>query len=150
MQFFKWFSRGAIALGMLHFLALPLQAQTPIRNGVVLYNQMRALEQQQANRVVSSGVLADLETDPNFVGDFQLIFDTAASILDGYVIVERGGFFPENAGIPREQQLTRSEAIYYVFMLENENELVLYRSPLNNTSEYFIRTTGVAPLVTPL
>lgn len=134
----------AIAIGLLNLITAPLDAQIETRRGVMLYDQARGLEQQQSYRITSSGVLADLETDPNFVGDFQTIYDAAATILDGYTPVTRGGYFPENAGIPREQQLTQSEAVYRVFSLNDGNELILYRSPLTNTSEYFIRIPDTA------
>ncbi|MGB3612757.1 MAG: hypothetical protein WBA10_03115 [Elainellaceae cyanobacterium] len=89
--------------------------------------------------VVSQGMLADIESDPNFAGDFQAIYDEAFAILDGYTLVQRGGYFPENAGIPREEQLTPTQAVYRLFNLENGNRLTLYRSPTENTSRYFIQ-----------
>jgi hypothetical protein len=116
-------------------------AQTELRSGVVQLIQLREFAQRGTN-TLSYGTLADLQVDPNFTGDFQSIVNTAATILDGYTIVNRGGFFPENAGIPRNQQLTRSEAVYRVYALDNGYELVLFRTPTENTSEYFIRTTS--------
>jgi hypothetical protein len=116
-------------------------AQTELRSGVVQLVQLREFAQRGSN-TLSYGTLADLQVDPNFTGDFQSMVNTAAAILDGYTIVNRGGFFPENAGIPRNQQLTRSEAVYRVYALENGYELVLFRTPTENTSEYFIRITS--------
>jgi hypothetical protein len=116
-------------------------AQTELRSGVVQLVQLREFAQRGSN-TLSSGTLANLQVDPNFTGDFQSMVNTAATILDGYTIVNRGGFFPENAGIPRNQQLTRSEAVYRVYALDNGYELVLFRTPTENTSEYFIRTTS--------
>jgi hypothetical protein len=130
---------GAIAsLTILGQMAI---AQTELRSGVVQLVQLREFAQQGSN-TLSYGTLADLQVDPNFTGDFQSMVNTAATILDGYTIVNRGGFFPENAGIPRNQQLTRSEAVYRVYGLDNGYELVLFRTPSENTSEYFIRTTS--------
>jgi len=130
---------GAVA--SLTILGQTAIAQTELRSGVVQLVQLREFAQQGSN-TLSYGTLADLQVDPNFTGDFQSIVNTAAAILDGYTIVNRGGFFPENAGIPRNQQLTRSEAVYRVYALDNGYELVLFRTPTENTSEYFIRTTS--------
>lgn len=130
---------GAIA--SLTILGQTAIAQTELRSGVVQLVQLREFAQQGSN-TLSYGTLADLQVDPNFTGDFQSIVNTAAAILDGYTIVNRGGFFPENAGIPRNQQLTPSEAVYRVYSLDNGYELVLFRTPSENTSEYFIRTTS--------
>lgn len=129
---------GAVA--SLTILGQTAIAQTELRSGVVQLVQLREFAQQGSN-TLSYGTLADLQVDPNFTGDFQSIVNTAATILDGYTIVNRGGYFPENAGIPRNQQLTRSEAVYRVYSLDNGYELVLFRTPSENTSEYFIRTT---------
>jgi hypothetical protein len=114
-------------------------AQTEVTRGVVQFNQIQDISQRHST-TLSYGTLAQLQTDPNFTGDFQAIVNAAATILDGYTIVNRGGYFPENAGIPRDRQLTRAEAVYEVFPLANGYELVLFRSPLENTSQYFIRT----------
>ncbi|MBD1868685.1 hypothetical protein H6F88_15095 [Oculatella sp. FACHB-28] len=130
---------GAVA--SLTILGQTAIAQTELRSGVVQLVQLREFAQQGTN-TVSYGTLADLQVDPNFTGDFQLMVNTAATILDGYTIVNRGGYFPENAGIPRNQQLTPSEAVYRVYSLNNDYELVLFRTPSENTSEYFIRTTN--------
>lgn len=114
-------------------------AQIELRRGVVQLIQMREFA-SEGTSTLSNGTLAELEIDPYFGGDFQLIVNTAASILDEYTIVSRGGYFPENAGIPRDRQLTTSEAVYHIFSLDNGYELILFRSPTENTSEYFIRT----------
>ncbi|MBE9179903.1 hypothetical protein IQ268_15130 [Oculatella sp. LEGE 06141] len=114
-------------------------AQTELRRGVVQYIQLQEFA-NQGSTTLSRGMLADLQADPYFSGDFQTVFNTASTILQNYTVVNRGGYFPENAGIPREQQLTRAEAVYRVLTLASGNELVLYRSPALNTAEYFIRT----------
>ncbi len=92
-----------------------------------------------AGPTLSSGRLTDLQTDSNFDGDYQSILNTASTILNGYTIVRNGGYFPENHGIPRNRQLSVSEVVYYLYSLSNGNELFLYRSPMENTAEYFIR-----------
>jgi hypothetical protein len=111
--------------------------QTAVRNGVSQFALMT--DMSQGGTVLSTGVLADLQNDPNFQGEFPLVYNVATDILSGYTIVNRGGYFPENAGIPREVQLTTAEVVYHVFSMQNGNELFLYRSPLENTSRYFIR-----------
>jgi hypothetical protein len=113
-------------------------AQTELRRGVLLFNNLQGFA-EEGSSTVSYGTLADLQSDSNFEGDFPFIYDVAEGILEGYTVVQRGGYFPENAGIPREQQLTRTDAVYYVFTLQNGYELVLYRTPGENTSRYFIR-----------
>jgi hypothetical protein len=94
---------------------------------------------QKNSTVLSGGTLAQLIGDPNFAGDRQAIVNAAATILDGYTVVNRGGYFPENKGIPRSKQITWSEAVYRIYTLPNGTELVLYRSPSQNTAEYVIR-----------
>jgi hypothetical protein len=133
----SWLLKVALAAGIWVAGGQAIHAQTELRSGVVQFAQLQELEQRLST--LSSGFLADLQTDPNFDGDFQIIFNEAANILDGYTIVQRGGYFPENAGIPREQQLTRSEAVYKAFELNNGNQLLLYRTPSENTARYFIR-----------
>ncbi|MGF1535398.1 MAG: hypothetical protein ACFB4J_02770 [Elainellaceae cyanobacterium] len=130
-----WYSLAASAL-----LLLPLSAsaQTQTESGTTQFELFEEISFSDPN-VVSQGVLAELESDPNFVGDFQTIFDTAFTILEGYTVVQRGGYFPENAGIPREQQLTPTQAVFHVFELDNGNRLTLYRSPNEDTSRYFIQ-----------
>jgi hypothetical protein len=114
-------------------------AQTELRRGVIQFYQIQDISQRHST-TLSYGTLVQLQSDPNFTGDFQTIVNAATRILDGYTVVNRGGYFPENAGIPRDRQLTRDEAVYEVFSLLNGFELVLFRSPLENTSQYFIRT----------
>ena len=130
---------GAIAT-LLISLSYPAIAQEELRNGVLQFSQLEAWS-MEGSTTLSRGVLADLRNDPYFVGDFDYIYSVAANILNGYTIVQRGGFFPENAGIPREQQLTVAEAAYHIFSQANGTELVLFRSPMEDTSRYFIRTT---------
>ncbi len=127
-----------LALGMSVSPESSVQAQTPIREGKLQFVMLENMANDEFT-VLSRGVLADLESDPLFDGDFDYIFNAAAAILDDYTPVVRGGYFPENAGIPREQQVTVDEAIYRLFRLDNGSELMLYRSPMENTSRYFIR-----------
>lgn len=127
-----------LAAGALVLLPLSASAQTQTESGTTQFELFEEISFSDPN-VVSQGVLAELESDPNFVGDFQTVFDTAFTILDGYTLVQRGGFFPENAGIPREQQLTSAQAVFHVFDLDNGNRLTLYRSPNEETSRYFIQ-----------
>jgi len=115
-------------------------AQTQLRHGVLLLNQARELATRSTT--LSGGKLADLQTDPNFQGDFQFVVNEAATLLNGYTVVQRGGFFPENRGIPRKQQLTVREVIYTIYSLPNSTELFLYRTPTENTAAYFIRRKG--------
>lgn len=137
MTHVSWILRLTLAAVTAFILIQPADAQTEMRKGVLLLNQVRGLAARETT--VSGGSLANLQTDPNFAGDYQPIFNTAATILDGYRLVQRGGFFPENRGIPRKQQLTPIEVVYYIFSLDNGNELFLYRSPTENTAQYFIR-----------
>ncbi|MEL6223358.1 MAG: hypothetical protein AAFQ57_04415 [Cyanobacteria bacterium J06626_14] len=115
-----------------------VQAQTFIREGKLQLVMLQNMASDQFT-ILSTGVLRNLETDPFFDGDYDSIYNSAAAILDEYTPVVRGGFFPENAGIPRERQVTVDEAIYRLFQLDNGNELMLYRSPVEDTSRYFIR-----------
>lgn len=121
-------------------------AQAEIRNGVLPLNRFDDWS-SQSDATLSAGVLADLESDPSFSGDFPFVYDTAASILDGYTVVARGGYFPENAGIPREQQISYAQAVYYFYLLPNRNGLILYRSPAENTARYIIRKPGAGFLL---
>jgi hypothetical protein len=141
MRRIQWIFQLAILAGMTFGYSPQAQAQTYLRHGVMPFSQLTEWA-SEGSTTLSEGVLADLETDPYFAGDFQMVYDTAAAILDGYTIVHRGGYFPENAGIPREQQLTTAEAAYHIFSLDNGNELFLFRSPMENTSRYFIRGGG--------
>jgi len=113
-------------------------AQVEKQRGKVMYGWFREIILRDAT-TLSNGELAQLQTDSNFVGDYAVIVAAASGILEDYVVVERGGYFPENQGIPRNQQLTRTEAVYRVFVLENGRELVLFRTPAKNTAEYVIR-----------
>lgn len=122
------------------------QAQSEIRQGVLPLNRFGDWE-NQTEITLSRGLLSDLETDPNFEGDFALVYETAAQLLDGYRVVERAGFFPENAGIPRQQQLARAEAVYRFYILPNRNSLILYRTPLESTARYMIRRSGTGFLL---
>lgn len=121
-------------------------AQSEIRQGVLPLTRLTDWE-SQSDITLSTGTLSDLESDANFDGDFRSIYDIATQILDGYTVVERAGYFPENAGIPREQQLARSQAVYRFYLLPNSNGLILYRSPSENTARYMIRKPGVGFLL---
>lgn len=139
MMRFRWLVSFAIAAALAASLNQPATAQTRTRGGVLLLNQVRELATRSTT--LSGGTLANLQTDPNFAsGTFQTIVNDAATILDDYTVVNRGGYFPENRGIPRERQLTTIEAVYRIYSLPDGNELFLYRTPTVNTSEYFIRT----------
>ncbi len=138
MMPFRGVMRLAIASALIAILSQQAYAQTKLRGGVLLLNQIKDLTTQSTT--LSSGKLVDLQTDSNFAGgDFQSIVNEAATILGGYTVVRRGGYFPENKGIPRAQQLSVVEAVYRIYTLPNGNELFLYRTPTENTSEYFIR-----------
>jgi hypothetical protein len=144
------FRTGLVRLVMATALLLTLSratfAQTEFRSGVLpLFRLTDWAAQSDLN--LSSGTIAELQNDPNFDGDFQAIFNAAANILSGYRIVARGGYFPENAGIPREQQLTRAQGVYRLYTLDNGNFLMLYRSPNEDTSRYFIRRAGTGFLL---
>jgi hypothetical protein len=133
----RWVVRLASMTVLIAILNSTAFAQTQTRKGVLLLNQIRMLSARSTT--LSGGNLVDLRTDPNFVGSFQTIVDASATILDGYTVVKNGGYFPENRGIPRSRQLSWSEVVYYIYDLPDGKELFLYRSPLRNTSEYFIR-----------
>ena len=139
MMRFRWLVSFAIATALATTLHQPVAAQTRLRSGVLLLNQVRELATRSTT--LSGGTLVNLQTDPNFAsGSFQTIVNDAATILDVYTVVNRGGYFPENRGIPRDRQLTLMEAVYRIYSLPNGNELFLYRTPTENTSAYFIRT----------
>ncbi|MEB3355401.1 MAG: hypothetical protein VKK04_01550 [Synechococcales bacterium] len=139
MMRLNWLFQMTLVGSMLMAGSFAAEAQTFIREGKQQFVLMQ--EMAEASDVISRGVFADLQSDPNFEGDYNLIFSEAFSILDGYTVVTRGGFFPENAGIPREQQITVDESIYQLYRLDNGYELMVYRSPQENTSRYFIRDT---------
>jgi hypothetical protein len=134
---FRWMVRlGTIAV-LLVSLNSGVFAQTFVRRGVLLRNQVRMLSARSTT--LSGGTLVDLRTDPHFDGNYQTIVNAATHMLDGYTVVKHGGYFPENRGIPRHLQLSWSEVVYHIFNLSEGKELFLYRSPTQNTAEYFIR-----------
>ncbi|HHP7244528.1 MAG TPA: hypothetical protein ACFE0H_07570 [Elainellaceae cyanobacterium] len=135
-----WIIKTALAAGIFAFSGQMAVAQTEVRSGILQFVQLQNLADRMST--LSEGTLADLQVDPNFDGDFQLIFNDAAAILEDYTIVQRGGYFPENAGIPRDQQLTVDQAVYRVYTLDDGNQLLLYRTPAENTARYFIRESG--------
>jgi|GEM_PF-1039203 len=132
-------TKAVVAVALTLLMSQATLAQTHVRKGILLINQIRTLAARDST--LSMGSLLDLKTDSNFAGEIQQIVNDAATILDGYTVVKRGGFFPENAGIPRDRQLTPVEAVYHIYALPNGNELLLYRSPMVNTAQYFIRRT---------
>lgn len=134
----RWLVRFTIAAALIAILTQQTTAQTKTRSGVLLLNQVRALSTRSTT--LSGGKLIDLQTDPNFTGGtFQTIVDDASTMLNAYTVVRQGGYFPENRGIPRERQLAVVEAVYRIYSLPSGNELFLYRTPTENTAEYFIR-----------
>jgi hypothetical protein len=136
---------GSLVLGLMG-LTVSVQAQSEIRKGVLTLSRLADWE-GQSDITLSTGLLSDLETDPNFNGDPEYIASMAANILEGYTVVDRAGYFPENAGIPREQQLARAQAVYYFYLLPNSNGLILYRTPAEETARYMIRKPGVGFLL---
>lgn len=138
MERIGWLTRSLMATALALLIAQTAIAQTHLRKGVLLLNQVRTLATRDST--LSMGKLIDLKTDANFAGELQPIVDSAATILDGYTVVRRGGFFPENKGIPRDRQLTVVEAVYHIYSLPNGNELFLFRSPMVETAQYFIRS----------
>ncbi|MGB3495965.1 MAG: hypothetical protein WBA57_24770 [Elainellaceae cyanobacterium] len=134
---FTWVTGLAIATCVSVTMAVPALAQELLREGKLQFVMLEEMS-NDAN-VLSQGQLSALETDPNFTDSYTLVYDDAFAILDGYTPVTRGGYFPENVGIPREQQVTVDEAVYRLYRLEEGTELMLYRSPMEGTSRYFIR-----------
>jgi hypothetical protein len=118
-------------------------AQMELRRGILPFTMLQSWA-GESSTTVSQGFLADLQTDEYFEGDYLGIVEEASQILSGYTVVRRGGYFPENAGIPREQQLTTVDSVYRIYRMGNNRELVLYRSPTENTSRYLIRNPGSA------
>ncbi len=138
---------GLVTLGILVLNAPGLLAQRMFNQGVMQYDQMMALMNKPI--VLSKGTLAQLQTDSNFVGNFQSMVNEASTLLDGYTIVRRGGYFPENQGIPRDRQLTTAQVAYRIYSLDNRYELVLFRTPRIGTAQYFIRRIEEAPTGAP-
>lgn len=137
---------ASLSISLSNSLSSAALAQSEIRSGVLPVGRFAEWE-QQSEATLSTGVLADLETDPYFEGDYSYIYDLAANILSGYTVVNRAGYFPENAGIPREQQLAVSQAVYHFYLLSNQHGLILYRTPAENTARYIIRKPGAGFLL---
>ncbi len=136
-----------LSLALLACAVTPLaQAQSEIRRGILPLTRFNDWE-NQSEITLSAGLLSALETDPNFEGDYSFVYDEAAQILDSYRVVERAGYFPENAGIPRDQQLARAEAVYRFYTLPDRSGLILYRTPLEDTARYIIRRSGTGFLL---
>lgn len=140
------FLSSALIIGALLALSPASNAQTEVRRGILPLYRLNAWA-AQSDLNLSTGVLADLQNDPNFSGDFPAIFNAAANILSGYTIVRRGGYFPENAGVSWEQQLTTGQGVYRTYTLDNGNFLLLYRTPNEDTARYFIRRAGTGFLL---
>lgn len=134
---FTGITKLVLAAVLVTILSQVANAQSLTRKGVLTQSLVRNLAGQRTT--LTLGTLAELQTDPNFAGDYAAIVRDASQILEGYTIVESGGYFPENRGIPRSQQLAKSEVVYSIYALPNDLELFLYRSPVENTSKYFIR-----------
>lgn len=137
----RFFLTVAALLGSVLTLTPTANAQLEIRRGILPFTMLQSWA-GESSTTVSQGFLANLETDEYFQGDYSAIVQDASQILSGYTVVRRGGYFPENAGIPREQQLTTVDAVYHIYRMDNNRELVLYRSPTENTSRYLIRNPG--------
>ncbi|MBF2073232.1 MAG: hypothetical protein IGS50_05645 [Synechococcales cyanobacterium C42_A2020_086] len=144
-RFHQWLQ---LAVFLLLAISMPqlAVAQSEIRRGILPVSRLEDWQNQE-DITISSGFLVDLQNDPNFDGDYTYIEQIAAGILEGYTVVNRAGYFPENAGIPRDQQLALAQAVYYFYLLPNGNGLILYRSPTENTSRYMIRRPGVGFLL---
>jgi hypothetical protein len=139
----RFFLTIAALVGSVLTLAPLAHAQVELRRGILPFTMLQSWA-GESSTTVSQGFLADLQTDEYFAGDYSTIVQDASQILAGYTVVRRGGYFPENAGIPREQQLTTVDSVYRIYRLDNNRELVLYRSPTENTSRYLIRNPGSA------
>ena len=125
-------------VGLLGILPLPVLAQTLEREGKLQLDMVNVM-MDESDTILSSGTLDNLETDPNFTGDWEDMSESAASLLADYTTVTRGGHFPENRGIPLRQQLTIDECVYRLFQLENGNELMIYQSPQSDDIRYLIQ-----------
>ncbi|MEM9219746.1 MAG: hypothetical protein AAGD25_36135 [Cyanobacteria bacterium P01_F01_bin.150] len=129
---------GAIFTGILVLLPALATAQTLEREGQLQLDMVNVMLADSA-LILSNGTLAELETDPNFTGNWEEFDEAAISLLDNHTIVSRGGNFPENQGIPLNQQLTLDECVYQLFQLDNGKELMIYQSPQNENVQYLIR-----------
>lgn len=125
-------------VGLLGIMPLPALAQTLEREGTLQLDMVNDMI-EESNTILSNGSLRGLDSDPNFKGDLDFLTETATSLLDNHTTVSRGGHFPENTGIPLNQQLTLDECVYRIFQLDNGNELMIYQSPQTETVQYLIR-----------
>lgn len=129
---------GVILSCMMSLIPTTAWAQTFNGEGKLQQELVNTLI-SESDAILSYGRLSGLEADPNFVGTWDMLNDSATTILAPYTPVSRGGFFPENADIPLEQQLTMDECAYQLFQLDNGNELMLYSSPSDQATRYLIR-----------
>ncbi|WP_088894887.1 hypothetical protein [Leptolyngbya ohadii] len=121
----------------------PASAQQMIRQGRLTGVQIREIAQQPEN--LSVGDLPNLAQDPNFEGDLQGVNDLASRLLTGFVIVNRGGDFPENQGIPLDRQFLRTDVAFALMDLGNGRELVVWQSPQRPNARYLIRPSRSNP-----
>lgn len=134
---------GAVVLALSIASSLPASAQQVIRQGRLTGVQIREIAQQPEN--LSVGDLPDLAQDPHFEGDLQDVNDLASRLLTGFVIVNRGGDFPENAGIPLDRQFLRTDVAFALMDLGNGRELVVWQSPQRPNARYLIRPSRSNP-----
>lgn len=142
LQWKAW-SIGAIVFAMSVLNSLSVSAQQVIRQGRLTGVQIREIAQQPEN--LSVGDLPALAQDPNFDGDLQGVNDMASRLLSGFVIVNRGGDFPENAGIPLDRQFLRTDVAFALMDLGNGRELVVWQSPQRPNARYLIRPSRSNP-----
>ncbi len=141
-QWRRWgISAAIVALSISS--SFPALAQQVLRQGRLTGVQIREIAQQPEN--LSVGNLPNLTQDPNFEGDSQGISDLASQLLTGFVIVNRGGDFPENEGIPLERQFVRSDVAFALVDLGNGNELVVWQSPQSPNARYLTRPSRSNP-----
>ncbi|MBD1853351.1 hypothetical protein H6F87_25905 [Cyanobacteria bacterium FACHB-502] len=142
---FQWkqWGIGAVLFALSIASSLPASAQQVIRQGRLTGVQIREIAQQPEN--ISVGDLPTLAQDPNFEGDLQGVNDLASRLLTGFVIVNRGGDFPENEGIPLDRQFLRTDVAFALMDLGNGRELVVWQSPQRPNARYLIRPSRSNP-----
>jgi hypothetical protein len=136
---FRWKHWGiaAVVFALSTVYSASGSAQQVTRQGQLSGILIREIASQPGNLSVND--LPALASDPNFSGDLQTVNDIASTLLSGLVIVERAGYFPENAGIPRERQFPRSHVRFAVIALDNGNEMLVWQSPERANARYLIR-----------
>lgn len=128
---------AVIILGILGVVPSSAIAQQLEREGKLQRDMVNVMI-EEADDILSFGPLTGLDSDPNFTGDADALMEESETLLDDYASVQRGGHFPENAGIPLSDQLTIDECVYRLFQLENGNELMIYQSH-EKSIQYLIR-----------